>query len=334
MYVDELNAKGGVLGRKIELLTRDSKARRQRGGARRPRADPQGERGLPGGHADLRGGPGRLRGGQGEQDRLHRADPEDRPAHRRRQAPPLRLPRGRQHHHGGAQRGRDRGQVAGDQDRHHRLRLRLRPGRDQGLRRPHEEDQAERADRGPAVAEARRAGLQPVHQRPDGQEAGGGGVVASGAASSSPSPSRPRPLGYFDAVKYNFIGARRGGLARRRPSRWARTTRWASGATPTTPSTGARPPAHRDYTARLSKYTQGRVPVVVGHPGLHRHAVPRRGHQEGQQHGLRQGLQGAARPHHRHADRQADDPREGPPGQPRPALRQDGEGSEVSRSRS
>ena len=26
MYVDEINAKGGVLGRKIELLTRDSKA--------------------------------------------------------------------------------------------------------------------------------------------------------------------------------------------------------------------------------------------------------------------------------------------------------------------
>ena len=53
------------------------------------------------------------------------------------------------------------------------LRLRLRPGRDQVLRRAHQEDQAERADRGPAVAQARRAGLQPVHQRPDGQEARG-----------------------------------------------------------------------------------------------------------------------------------------------------------------
>ena len=33
MYVEEINAKGGVLGRKIELMSRDSKARRQRGGA-------------------------------------------------------------------------------------------------------------------------------------------------------------------------------------------------------------------------------------------------------------------------------------------------------------
>src|SRR5205823_10933492 len=54
-----------------------------------------------------------------------------------------------------------------------------------------------------------------------------------------------------------------------------------------------------------------------------------RGDQEGQQRRGREGLQGPARPHHRHAHRQADDPREGPSGQPRPALRQDGDGSEV-----
>src|SRR5205807_1794908 len=64
-----------------------------------------------------------------------------------------------------------------------------------------------------------------------------------------------------------------------------------------------------------------RVPVVVGDPGLHRHAVPGRGHQEGRQHGLGQGRQGAARADGRDADGPADDPREGPPGQPRPALR-------------
>jgi hypothetical protein len=75
---------------------------------------------------------------------------------------------------------------------------------------------------------------------------------------------------------------------------------------------------------------EGRVSVVVAHPGLPRHAVPGRSDQEGEQHGVRQGLEGPDRPHGRYADRQADDPREGPPGESRAALRQDGEGREVS----
>ena len=73
MYVEELNAKGGVLGRKIELIIARLQGRRQRSGAGGARADPEGQRRLPGGHAHLRGGPGGLGGGQGEQDRLHRA---------------------------------------------------------------------------------------------------------------------------------------------------------------------------------------------------------------------------------------------------------------------
>jgi ABC-type branched-subunit amino acid transport system substrate-binding protein len=36
MFVDELNAKGGVLGRKIELIVRGLQGGRQRGGARGP----------------------------------------------------------------------------------------------------------------------------------------------------------------------------------------------------------------------------------------------------------------------------------------------------------
>src|SRR5262249_43005095 len=76
--------------------------------------------------------------------------------------------------------------------------------------------------------------------------------------------------------------------------------------------------------------SEGRLPVVVGDPGLHRHAVPGRGDQEGQQHRLGQGVEGAARPHHRDPDRTADDPGKGPPGQSRSALRQDRDGSEVS----
>src|SRR5215467_2276278 len=68
----------------------------------------------------------------------------------------------------------------------------------------------------------------------------------------------------------------------------------------------------------------------MGHPGLHRYAVPRGGDQEGQQRGLGEGLQSPPRPDRGHARGQAHHPREGPPGQPRPALRQDGERGEVS----
>ena len=43
--------------------------------------------------------------------------------------PSLRLPHRLQHHHRRPHRGGDRRQVAGEEDRHHRARLRLRPGR-------------------------------------------------------------------------------------------------------------------------------------------------------------------------------------------------------------
>src|SRR5262249_54653515 len=76
--------------------------------------------------------------------------------------------------------------------------------------------------------------------------------------------------------------------------------------------------------------SEGRVPVVVGDPGLHRHAVPGRGHQEGEQPGVGQGLEGADGAHGRDAGRPADDPREGSPGQPRPALWKDGERPKIS----
>ena len=49
-----------------------------------------------------------------------------------------------------------------------------------------------------------------------------------------------KALGFFDAIKYNFVGAARL-AAPRRPSRWAPITPSASGATPTTPFTGTRP---------------------------------------------------------------------------------------------
>jgi len=42
LAVSEINAKGGVLGRKLELLSRDSKAKCRRGGAPSARTDHQG----------------------------------------------------------------------------------------------------------------------------------------------------------------------------------------------------------------------------------------------------------------------------------------------------
>ena len=142
MYVDEVNAKGGVLGRKLELVPRDTKGNADEAVRVVARADPEGERRLPRRHADVGRGAGGLRRGQGEQDRLHRADPEDRPAHRAGQAASVRVPRRVDDDHRRAQRRRDHRQVAGDQGRDDQPRLRLRPGRDQVVRRAPQEDQA------------------------------------------------------------------------------------------------------------------------------------------------------------------------------------------------
>jgi branched-chain amino acid transport system substrate-binding protein len=67
MYVEEINAKGGVLGRKIELLVRDSKADANEAVAG-ARAHPEGQRRLPGRHAHLRRGPGGL--GRGQENKI------------------------------------------------------------------------------------------------------------------------------------------------------------------------------------------------------------------------------------------------------------------------
>ena len=139
------------------------------------------------------------------------------------------------------------------------------------------------------------SGLHALHQRPDGARSPRPCSRPSGAATSSPTPSRPSRSAIFDAMQVQLHRRRRGGLDRRPPSRWAPTTRSASGATPTTPSTGASPQAHKEYIGPAGEVHEGRVPVVLADPGLHRHAVPGRGHQEGQQHRLRQGGQGAAR---------------------------------------
>ena len=268
-------------GRRARPQDRAAAARhqgqRRRGGARLARADPEGERRLPRRHAHLGGGPGGLGRRQGEQDRLHRADPEDRPAHRRRQAPSLRLPRGREHHHGRAQRRRDRGQVAGDQDRHDQPRLRLWPGRDQVVRRAPEEDQAERRDRRPAVAEARRGRTTRRSSTRRWPRSPTRCSRRSGAATSSPSPSRPsRSATSTPSSTTSSAWARR--ARRSPPSRMGKDYPvgiWGNSYDAFYWGDTARPQGlHR--AAR--EVPEGRVPVVVGDPGLHRRcsSSPRR----------------------------------------------------------
>src|SRR6185312_10529106 len=118
MYVDELNAKGGVLGRKIELIVRDSKG--QPDEAVRVAREM-----ILKDNVDFL--VGTLTSAEGpavsvvakENKIVFIADPQDRPAHRRGQAPSLRVPRGGEHDHRGTERGRDHGQVAGQAHRDH-----------------------------------------------------------------------------------------------------------------------------------------------------------------------------------------------------------------------
>ena len=138
-----------------------------------------------------------------------------------------------------------------------------------------------------------------------------------------------KALGMFDAIKYNFIGV-------------------GEAATPeTTKSMGADYPvgiwgnsydafywgetaAHRDYVARLSKYLKDEYPsswAIQGYIGMQflTEAIKKAGSTDSDK--VAKALLGLDG---RDAGGQADHPGEGPPGEPRPALRQDGEGPEVS----
>ena len=112
MFVEEINAKGGVLGRKIELVVRDTKGnadeavRVARDLILRENVD------FLVGTLTSAEGPGGVADREGEQDRLRRAGREDRPAHRARKPASLRLPHRDQHDHRRPHRGRDHGEVA------------------------------------------------------------------------------------------------------------------------------------------------------------------------------------------------------------------------------
>ena len=135
-----------------------------------------------------------------------------------------------------------------------------------------------------------------------------------------------KALGYFDAIKYNFIGLGEAGSPETTKSMGADYPVGIWGNSYDAFYWEDNPGPHKDYTARLSKYLKDEYPsswAIQGYIGMDR------GDQEGGEHGLGQGLQGAPRADHRHAHRQADPSREGSPGEPRPALRKDGEGPEV-----
>ena len=136
-----------------------------------------------------------------------------------------------------------------------------------------------------------------------------------------------KPLKYFEAVKNNVVAAGEAGAIETAKAMgddypvgiWANAYdafNWDGG------------PAHKDYTQRLRVYLKEEHPVLVADHRLHRHAGPGGGDPEGRQHRFGESREGDAQPHRRHADRQADHPEQGPAGQPRAVLGQDDEGSE------
>ena len=289
MFVEELNAKGGVLGRKIELIVRDSKAdaneavRVARELILKDNVD------FLVGTLTSAEGPAVSVVAKENKIVFIAPDPEDRPAHRRRQAPSLRLPRGRQHHHRGAQRRRDRGQVAGD-----------------ARSPPSSFDYAYGQDVTKAFVEHMKK-IKPSVQIVD-QQWPKLGEQDYNPFINAQMAKKPEAIVLVDLGRLlrHLLQA---GQGARRTSTPSSTTSSASGeaASPeTTKSMGADYPVgiwgnsydafYWDETARPPRLhgaavevPQGRVPVVLGHPGLHRHAVPRRGDQEGGQHRLRQG---------------------------------------------
>ena len=111
LAVADINAEGGVLGRKLELLSRDSKANPAEA-VRLARELIVRERSrVPRRHADLGGNAGGVHDRQGEPDRLRRPVGKDLLADRPGTYPSLYLPRRLQHHDRGPGRRDHHGQA-------------------------------------------------------------------------------------------------------------------------------------------------------------------------------------------------------------------------------
>src|SRR6516164_5733783 len=168
MAVQEINAGGGVLGRKLELLTRDSKASADEA-VRLAREL------IIKDNVDFRRGASGIDHRQGKQNRLHRSDVEDHPADVTGQPPSLYLPPRLQHRYRWPHRRVDHRELeGGETGRDHRARLCLWPRRHCRLCRLHQKGAARHRDRRPAMAEARPERLHAVHHGADGEEAGRG----------------------------------------------------------------------------------------------------------------------------------------------------------------
>jgi branched-chain amino acid transport system substrate-binding protein len=80
-----------------------------------------------------------------------------------------------------------------------------------------------------------------------------------------------KPLGYFDAIKYNFIGVGEAGSPESAKAMGAEYPVGIWGNSYDAFYWGAGPPQHKDYTARLSKYLKDEYPsswAIQGYIGM------------------------------------------------------------------
>ncbi len=138
-----------------------------------------------------------------------------------------------------------------------------------------------------------------------------------------------KPLRYFEAVKSNVVAAGEAGAIE---TAKAMGDDYPLGITANAYDAfnwdGGQ--AHKDYTQRLRVYLKEEHPSswpITGYIGMQVlvAAIQKAGSTDSEK-----VVEGDAQPHGRHADRQADDPEQGPTGEPRAVLGQDDQGSALS----
>ena len=189
--VEEINAKGGVLGKKFELLSADDKANVQESVNLSKRYIQKDGVDFLFGVGQLRRG---ARGGRGGQAGEGHHD-DHRRLHRRRdegQVEPVHLPLRDGQFPGGELPGPLHGEEVPETDEvlQHRPGLRVRPDDVGAVQDEDEGTEPEGGVHRGAVAEARHSRLHLLHQRHPAGQARRGVLLASGAATSSRSSSR------------------------------------------------------------------------------------------------------------------------------------------------
>ena len=135
-----------------------------------------------------------------------------------------------------------------------------------------------------------------------------------------------KPLKYFESFGSNFVGAGEAGAIE--------TAKAAGDDYPLGITANAYdafnwsdgPQAHKDYIARLQNLHQGRPAVLVADHRLHGDADPDRRNRQGRLDRQRQGCRGNEGPPGRYPDRHADDPLKGSTGEPCTVLGKDDQG--------